>query len=140
MNVNSLIRRLSSVEERIEALTETKGKYRSRIEAGMLATGSNKVETIYGYTQLKNNSSYDYSEHPEVAEAEKALAQAKLALKLAQEKAQAKGAPKTVNKVFVFTRNKAVSARAKRSRIYISTIVRKEPSKSFSKVGKVDKG
>lgn len=133
MNVESIIRRLSSVEERIEALTETKGKYRSQIEAEMLSTGINKVETIYGYTQLKNNSSYDYSDHPEVAEAEKALAQAKLALKLAQEKAQAEGAPKTVKKVFAFVRNKAVSARATKGRVYISTIIRGARKRSISK-------
>jgi multidrug resistance efflux pump len=121
-NINEQIRRLSSIEERMAALKETGAKVRATIEKDMRASGDNKVETIYGYTQLKNTVTYDYSSFPEVAQAELALEQAKAALKAAQAQAQAAGAPKAKGKVFAFVRNKAVSARAKKGRIYVSTI------------------
>lgn len=122
-NINEKIRRLSSIEERMAALKETGAKVRSNIEAEMRASGDSKVETVYGYTQLRKEISYDYSNFPEVAKALLALEKAKAALKVAQEKAQNSGAPKTEGKVFAFVRNKAVSARAKKGRIYISTIM-----------------
>lgn len=121
-NINELIRRLSSIEERMATLKETGAKVRANIEAKMRASVDNKVETIYGYTQLKNTVTYDYSNFPEVEQAELVLEQAKAALKAVQMKAQAAGAPKTQSKVFAFVRNKAVSARAKKGRIYVSTI------------------
>lgn len=105
------------------ALKAVGAQHKAAIEADMRAIKSDKVETIYGYTQLKIKPEFDYSEHPEVAEAEKALELAKTVLELAQKKAQEAGAPKTEKRVFAFYRNKAVSARAKRNRIYVSTVI-----------------
>lgn len=123
MDFLNAIRRLSSLDERIKELEGRKKVLQARIEAEMKVISKDKVETIYGYTQLRNNKEYDFSNFDEVAEAEKALVVAKANLEAAKERAKAAGATYTEKKVFAFFRNKAVSARAKKGRIWISTIV-----------------
>jgi multidrug resistance efflux pump len=123
MDLLTAIRRLSSLDERIKELDTRKKELSVQIEKGMNSTSNNKVETIYGYTQLRESKEFDFSTFDEVAEAEKALKVAKANLEAAKERAKQGGATFTVKKVFAFYRNKAVSARAKKGRIWVSTIV-----------------
>lgn len=123
MDILAAIRRLSSLDERIKELEARKKKLSGQIKTTMSNQKQDKVESIYGYVQIRKNKEYDYSGYEAVAEAEKTLAQAKAALEAAQEQARNDGAPHKEKPVFAFYRNKAVSARAKKNRIYIRTIM-----------------
>lgn len=127
--IESLIRRLSSVTERLEILKEQDKDLRQKLFTALEGQESGKVETVYGRVNLTQEKVYDYSEFPDVIAAEQALEEAKARLDAA--KAVAKPvAPFTIKRKLVFNRNKAVSARAKSGRIYVRSFLRRRPARS----------
>lgn len=127
--IESLIRRLSSVTERIELLKEQDGDLRQKLFAALEGQTSNKAESVYGRVNIKEQKVYDYSGDANVALAEEALEVAKAQLKAAKAAAEAT-APYEIKRTLVFTRNKAVSARAKSGRIYVRSFLRRRPVRS----------
>lgn len=127
--IENLIRSLSSVTERIELLKEQDAKLRNKLFAALEGQESSKVESVYGRVNLKEQKVYDYSGNPDVVAAEQALEEAKARLKAAKAVAEAT-APYEVKRTLVFTRNKAVSARAKSGRIYVRSFLRRRPIRS----------
>jgi flagellar motility protein MotE (MotC chaperone) len=117
----NLVRRLSSLEERIAALTERKNAVKASIAEKLEAAKLKKIETIYGNFILRDDKEYDFSGNAKIQKATQTVEVAKAKLKTLEEAAKANMEP-TVKKVPVFNRNKAVSAMAKKGRIYVATI------------------
>lgn len=117
----NLVRRLSSLEERIAVLTERKKAVKASIAKNLMAASLKKIETIYGNFILREDKEYDFSDNPKIQKAIQRVEVAKAKLKALEDAAKANMEP-TVNKVPVFNRNKAVSAMAKKGRIYVATI------------------
>lgn len=126
--VENLVRRLSSAEERLEKLKSIKDSIRDSLFNLIKASGSKDLTTIYGTLVIREKKVYNYSGFEQVEAAEEALQVAKAALAAAQKAAQAT-APYEVTEILAFTRNKAVSARAPKGRIYIRSFFRKAASK-----------
>jgi len=126
MNFDTQVRRLSSLEERIATLTTQKETLRDQIGAQMETQNLKKVETLYGYVQVKEQEVFDFSQFPEVAAAALELKRVtelvKAKVKAAEFAAVVAKAPSTTKKTFAFYRNKAVSARAQKGRVYVATI------------------
>jgi hypothetical protein len=126
VNFEIQVRRLASLEERIATLTTQKETLRDRIGAEMGTENLKKVETLYGYVQVKEQEVFDFSQFPEVAAAALELRRvtelAKAKVKAAELAAIEAKAPSTTKKTFAFYRNKAVSARAQKGRVYVATI------------------
>ncbi len=117
----NLVRRLSSLEERIAVLTERKNAVKASIVGKLNAAKLKKIETIYGNFILRDDKEYDFSGNAKIQKATQTVEVAKAKLKALEDAAKANMEP-TVKKVSVFNRNKAVSAMAKRGRIYVATI------------------
>ena len=117
----NLVRRLSSLEERIAVLTERKNAVKASIAEGLKKRGLKKTETIYGNFILREDKEYDFSDNPEIQKAIQRVEVAKAKLKALEDAAKANMKP-TVKKTPVFNRNKAVSAMAKKGRVYVATI------------------
>lgn len=124
-----LVRRLSSIVEREENLKATKENVRQLIFKALKAVGAKNLATIYGSVVLKQKKVYNYAGITAVEEAQRAVEEAKAALAAAQKAAQAT-APYEIEETIAFTRNKAVSARAKKGRIYIRSFFRRAPKHS----------
>ena len=117
----NLVRRLSSLEERIAVLTERKNAVKASIAKELKKHGLKKIETIYGNFILREDKEYDFSDNPEIQKGYQRVEVAKAKLKALEDAAKANMKP-TVKKTPVFNRNKAVSAMAKKGRIYVATI------------------
>jgi flagellar motility protein MotE (MotC chaperone) len=117
----NLVRRLSSLEERIAALTERKNAVKASIAEKLTAAKLKKIETIYGNFILRDDKEYDFSGNTKIQKATQTVEVAKAKLKALEDAAKANMEPK-VKKTPVFNRNKAVSAKAKKGRIYVATI------------------
>lgn len=117
----NLVRRLSSLEERIAVLTERKNVVKAFIATGLKKHGLKKIETIYGNFILREDEEYDFSDNPKIQKAIQRVEVAKVKLKALEDAAKANMEP-TVKETPVFKRNKAVSAMAKKGRIYVATI------------------
>ncbi len=118
----NLVRRLSSLEERIAALTERRNAVKASIAGKLTAADLKKIETIFGNFILREDKEYDFSGNTKIQKATQTVEVAKAKLKALEDAAKAKMEP-TVKKVPVFNRNKAVSAMAKKGRIYVATIL-----------------
>jgi flagellar motility protein MotE (MotC chaperone) len=118
----NLVRRLSSLDERIAALTERRSAVKASIAEKLEAADLKKIETIYGNFILREDKEYDFSGNTKIQKATQTVEVAKAKLKALEDAAKAKMEP-TVKKVPVFNRNKAVSAMAKKGRIYVATIL-----------------
>jgi len=117
----NLVRRLSSLEERIAALTERRNAVKDSIAKKLVAANLKKIETIYGNFIIREDKEYDFSSNVKIQKAIQRVEVAKAKLNALEDAAKANMEP-TVKKVPVFNRNKAVSAMAKRGRIYVATI------------------
>jgi len=117
----NLVRRLSSLEERIAVLTERKNAVKEPIAKKLMAASLKKIETIYGNFILREDKEYDFSGNSEIQEAIRQVEIAKANLKALENAAKANLNPK-IKKTPAFNRNKAVSAVAKKGRIYVATI------------------
>lgn len=117
----NLVRRLSSLEERIAALTERRNAVKASIAEKLTAADLKKIETIYGNFIIRGNDEYDFSSNVKIQKAIQRVEVAKAKLKALEDAAKANMEP-TVKKTPVFNRNKAVSAMAKKGRIYVATI------------------
>jgi flagellar motility protein MotE (MotC chaperone) len=117
----NLVRRLSSLEERIAALTERKNAVKASIAEKLVAAKLKKIETVYGNFIIREDDEYDFSGNAKIQKATQTVEVAKAKLKTLEEAAKANMEPK-VKKTPVFNRNKAVSAMAKKGRIYVATI------------------
>ena len=113
-----MVRRLSSITERLEDLKNVDKKVRESLFDIVKASNNKSLTTIYGTLTIKETKDYNFDNHKEVAEARKALEVAKAQLKAAEEVAKAT-ATYGIKEVLEFRRNKAVSARARRGRVYI---------------------
>jgi hypothetical protein len=123
-----LVRRLSSLEERKEVLEGRRDAVKGSIAAGLKAAGLDRVDTIYGNVVIRNDKKYNFSDNTNIQDAIRQLELAKTNLKALQDAAKVTMEPKE-SKTPVFIRNKAVSAIAKKSRIYVATVVRRLPPK-----------
>jgi flagellar motility protein MotE (MotC chaperone) len=117
----NLIRRLSSLEERIAALTERRNAVKASIAEKLTAANLKKIETIYGNFILRDDKEYDFSGNTKIQKATQTVEVAKAKLKALEDAAKANMEP-TVKETPAFYRNKAVSAMAKKGRIYVATI------------------
>jgi hypothetical protein len=117
----NLVRRLSSLEERIAVLTERKKAVKASIAKRLMAASLKKIETIYGNFILREDKEYDFSDNPKIQKAIQRVEVAKAKLKALEDAAKADLEP-VIKKVPAFNRNKAVSAMAKKGRIYVATI------------------
>jgi flagellar motility protein MotE (MotC chaperone) len=120
-STENLVRRLSSLEERIAALTERRDAVKASITGKLNAAKLKKIETIYGDFILRDDKEYDFSGNTKIQKDIKNVEVAKAKLKALEDAAKANMKPK-VKKTPVFNRNKAVSAIAKIGRIYVATI------------------
>lgn len=114
------IRSLSSVKERSENLKRREDKIKEKIAAQMTAAKLDKVETIYGDFIMRSEYVYDFSDVPEVVEAERRLKEAQDALGDLKEAAKANLTP-VVKRTPAFNRNKAVSARTTNGYVLVQT-------------------
>jgi flagellar motility protein MotE (MotC chaperone) len=117
----NLVRRLSSLEERIAALTERKNAVKASIAVKLNAAKLKKIETIYGNFIIREDEQYDFSSNAKIQKAIQRVEVAKAKLKSLEDAAKANMEP-TIKKTPAFYRNKAVSAMAKKGRIYVATI------------------
>lgn len=128
-------RQLSSVKERLDALKKREEAIREKVNVALKTIKKDKVETVYGTFTIRASKIPDFSNTPvskDIAKAEKKVKDLELKLKSAQValdfmKNQAiKEFGNSVTytegtKVLAFNRNKSVSARAKKNRIYVRT-------------------
>lgn len=119
-----VVRHLSSITERLEELKELDKKVRANLFKIVKATGNKTLTTIYGTLTIKETKVYNFEKCAEVVAALTALEEAKAKLKAAEEVAKAT-APYEIKETLAFNRNKAVSARAKKGRIYIRSFFRR---------------
>lgn len=119
-----LVRRLSSITERLEELKERDKGVRESLFKAVKATNSKTLTTIYGTLTIKETKVYNFEKCVEVTAAREALEVAKAQLKAAEDAAKA-DAPYEIKETLTFNRNKAVSARAKKGRIYIRSFFRR---------------
>lgn len=120
--IEAKIRKLAAVEEKAAILKKQAQDLRESISKDLNNGKIDKVETMYGYVQLRDTPDLNYSEVPEVQAAilELEAAKAQLGVLMAAYKEKA---VETKKKTFAFNRNKAVSAIARGKRVYVSTIV-----------------
>lgn len=119
-----VVRHLSSITERLEKLKELDKKVRVALFKVVKATGNKTLTTLYGTLTIKETKEYDFSGFKDVICAQRALEVAKANLKAAEEAAKAT-APYEVKETLAFNRNKAVSARAQKGRVYIRSFFRR---------------
>jgi hypothetical protein len=119
-----LVRRLSSITERLEELKEKDKGVRESLFKAVKATNNKTLITIYGTLTIKETKVYNFEKCVEVTAAREALEVAKAQLKAAEDAAKA-DAPYEIKETLTFNRNKAVSARAKKGRIYIRSFFRR---------------
>lgn len=117
-NTETLIRRLSSITERLEKLKALDKKVRETLFAIVEAAEGKTLNTLYGTLTIREKKEYNFEKCKKVIEARKAFEEAKARLEAAEEAAKA-DAPYEKKESLAFNRNKAVSARAKRGRVYI---------------------